>query len=418
MKVLLQKAKIVCQHSGYHNQVKDILIVDGKIHQISNDIISEDATCIHADALHVSTGWVDIFAQFCDPGYEFRETLESGSNAAAAGGFTDVMIIPNTNPVVCSKSQVEYIIQKSKSLISTIHPLGAITKNAEGKALAEMYDMHSSGAVAFTDGTNPLQDANIMIKALQYALATNSVIIQVPDEKNISAHGLINEGVISTQMGLPGIPAIAEELMIARDIELLQYTQSNLHITSVSTQKGMELIANAKQAGLAITCSVTPYHLHFCDEDLTGYQTNLKLNPPLRTKADMLFLRSAVSKGLVDCIASHHTPLHWDDKTCEFEYAKYGMIGLETLFGVVSPVINDIELLVSMLTEKPRTTFGLSIPTIEEGADACLSFFDPTCNYTFEEKMIQSTSKNSPFIGKTLHGKVLGIINKGKVLIN
>jgi len=257
-----------------------------------------------------------------------------------------------------------------------------------------------------------------MIKELQYAKASDAVIIQIPDETNISAHGLINEGIVSTQMGLPGKPAIAEELMISRDIELLQYTQSKLHITSVSTQKGIELITKAKQAGMDITCSVTPYHLHFCDEDLTGYQTNLKLNPPLRTKSDMLFLRTAVADGLVDCIASHHTPLHWDDKTIEFEYAKYGMIGLETLYGVISPAFNDIESLVSMLTDNPRKIFGLTNPKIEVGAEACLSFFDPIFTYKFDENMIQSTSKNSPFIGKTLQGKVLGVINKGKVAIN
>jgi dihydroorotase len=357
---------------------------------------------------------MDVFAHFSDPGHEERESIASGAAAAAAGGFTDVMIIPNTNPVVCTKSQVEYINSKSAELPVNIHPIGTVTKNAEGKELAEMYDMHESGAIAFSDGLNSIQQANIMTKALQYVMANDKVIIQIPDEKSISAHGLVNEGIVSTKMGLPGKPAIAEELMIMRDIELLKYTGSKLHITGISTRKSVELIAAAKKAGLHITCSATPYHCYFSDEDLAGYDTNLKVNPPLRNQDDKTAIREALNNGTIDCIASHHIPLNWDDKTCEFEYAKYGMTGLENVFSVFNSIFINLEHLINNLTIHPRHIFGLPTPRIEENAEACLTFFQPEETYTFEASQIRSKARNNPFIGKQLEGKVVGIFNKGK----
>ena len=418
MKVLIKQAHISCSSSAFHGLVKDILIVDGKIEKIS-DKISEKATItIENESLYASIGWMDIFADFADPGYEQKETIESGALAAATGGFTDVMILPNTNPVVSSKSQVEYIVQKAANLPVNIYPIATVTKNAAGKELSEMYDMHASAARAFSDGTEPVQSPGVLLKALQYVLAIDGIIIQLPDDKSISKNGLMNEGIASTQLGLPGRPAIAEELMIARDIELLRYTNSKLHITGVSTKKGIELIGQAKKDGLKLTCSVTPYHCWFCDEDLATYDTNLKVDPPLRTRADMMAVRNAVVNGTIDCIASHHMPQHWDDKTCEFEYAKNGMIGLETLFGVVNSFNKKIDELVEQLTVAPRKIFGITFPEIKEGADACITLFNPTTTYTFDETMIQSKSRNSPFMGKKLKGKVIGIINKNKSFIN
>ena len=418
MKFLIKQANVICSSSPYNGQVKDILIVDGIIEKIADTILENADEIIANDNMHVSIGWMDVFAHFTDPGYEHKETLVTGATAAAAGGFTDVMIVPNTTPAVSSKSLVEYIIQKSVSLPVNIHPIAAITKNIEGKELAEMYDMHKSGAIAFSDGTHPVQSPGILLKALQYVLAINATIIQVPDDKSISAHGLMNEGIASTRLGLPGKPAIAEELMIARDIELLKYTKSKLHITGVSTKKGIELIAAAKKEGQSISCSATPYHGWFCDEDLSAYDTHFKVNPPLRTRADMMAIRNAIEDCTVDCIASHHLPQHWDDKTCEFEYAKNGMIGLQTLFGAVNSFENNINKLVEQLTIAPRNIFGLTLPKLEEGSKACLTLFNPSQEYVFEEQMIQSKSHNSPFIGKTLKGKVIGVINKNKTVIN
>ena len=418
MKVLIKQAHIICSSSPFHGQVKDILIIDGIIDKIADNITENAEEIIANDNMHVSIGWMDVFAHFTDPGYEHKETLATGAAAAAAGGFTDVMIVPNTNPAVSSKSQVEYIVQKSVALPVNIYPIASITKNTEGTALAEMYDMHASGAIAFSDGTQPVQSPGLLLKALQYVLAINATIIQVPDDKSISAHGLMNEGIASTRLGLPGQPAIAEELMIVRDIELLKYTKSKLHITGVSTKKGIELIAAAKKEGLNISCSATPYHGWFCDEDLAAYDSNLKVNPPLRTRADMMAVRQAIQDGTVDCIASHHFPQHWDDKTCEFEYAKNGMIGLQTLFAAVNSFENDLPKLIDQLTIAPRNIFGLALPQIKEGNLACITLFNPLQQYIFEEQMILSKSHNSPFIGKTLKGKVIGIINKNKTVIN
>jgi dihydroorotase len=418
MKLLIKQAKIICSNTTLHGEIKDIFIEDGVITNISDYLDVQADKVISSENLHVSMGWMDVFAQFSDPGYEYRETLESGVAAAAAGGFTNVMIAPNTNPTLSSKTQIEYIVQKGSPLAVTIHPIGSITKNADGKELSEMYDMLQSGAIAFSDGTNPVQHAGIMIKALQYVLANQSVIIQIPDDKSIAANGLINEGIISTQLGLPGKPTIAEELMISRDIELAKYTNSKLHITGVSTRRSIEIINEAQQLGVNVTASATPYHAYFCDEDLIDYDTNLKVNPPLRTQHDMLAVREAIAEGVINCIASHHTPLHSDEKNCEFEYAKFGMIGLENVFGVLNGFSKNIDTLINQLTTNPRNIFGLTIPKIAEGEMACLTVFDPTIEYTFEQSNIKSTSANNPFLGKKLTGKVLGIINNNKTIFN
>ncbi len=417
MKVLIKQARINCTASTFHGQVKDILIVSGVIQSIEDQIDTSADSIIERKNLHVSLGWMDIFANFEDPGGDHKESLETGAAAAAAGGFTDVMLIPNTTPAVSSRSQVTYLLQKNTSLPVRLHPIGTISQNAEGKVLSEMYDMAQSGARAFSDGKRSVQSPGMLLKSLQYVSAIDGVIIQIPDDNSINASGLMNEGVMSTKMGLPGKPAIAEELMVARDIELLGYTGSKLHITGLSTEKSLALVAAAKNKGLRITCSVTPYHFYFSDEDLSTYDTNLKVNPPLRSKSDMEAVRKAVQDGTVDCIASHHMPQHWDDKTCEFEYAKPGMIGLETLFGAINDEVH-LDTLIRQLTTNPRDIFGVKIPEIKIGETACLTLFDPSLTYDFEENMIRSMSVNTPFIGKTLMGKVYGIINGSNVALN
>ncbi len=421
MRLLIKQALIVNTSSPFNGQTKDIFIRDGLITTIA-DVITEPADqVIQQEGLHVSIGWMDSFAHFCDPGFEFRETLETGTLAAAAGGFTDVMIIPNTNPVVHTKSQVEYIVQKSSSSGVTVHPIGAVTKNAEGKELSEMYDMADSGAIAFSDGLNAIQDGGILMKALQYVKAIEGMIIQIPDDKSIGSNGLMNEGIISTQLGLPGKPAMAEELMVARDIKLTRYADSRLHFTGISSAKSLEYIKRAKATGIKITCSVSPYHLFFCDEALQQYDTNLKVNPPLRAREDSLALIQGLLDGTIDFIASHHVPQNYDSKVCEFEYAKNGMIGLESLFGVAGSLINKrwpIEKFIDCLSIAPRKTFGLTVPEIKEGVTATLTLFDPASEYIFGEKNIKSKSKNSAFIGKQLKGKVIGIINGDKTYFN
>jgi len=420
MKLLIKQARIVDPNSSLNGQISDIFIDDGIITGLGIEIKGSPDKEIKIPGIHVSPGWVDSFANFGDPGYEFKETLETGAAAAAAGGYTDIMVIPNTNPCIHNKSNVEYIVQKSKSLQVNVHPIGAITKNTEGKELAEMYDMRASGAIALSDGINSIQSSGLLLKALQYVKTFDGILIQLPDDKSINAHGLMNEGIVSTQLGLPGKPAMAEELIVARDIKLARYAESKLHFTGVSSKKSLEYITRGKESGIAISCSVTPYHLFFCDEDMREYDTNLKVNPPLRTKEDRDALQKAISDGTIDCIATHHLPHEFDSKVLEFEYAKYGMIGLETSYAALHTAVPSIadEKWIELLSINPRRLFGLENATIKKGNKALLTLFDPSKKWKVEEKHIFSKSKNSPFIGKELSGKVLGVINHTKTVIH
>lgn len=420
MNILIRQAKITDENSPYNGLIKDILIDADQIVSIEDHISETADKIIESLDLQVSLGWVDLFSHFCDPGIEYKETLETGANTAAAGGFTRVFVLPNTDPVVDNKSQVSYIVQNATTLPVSIHPIGAITKKIEGKDLAEMYDMKNNGAVAFSDGLSPVQTAGLFLKALLYVKAFDGVLIQIPIDKTIGAGGLINEGIISTQLGLPGIPAISEETIIKRDIDLARYTDSKLHVTAISTETSVNLVKEAKKEGLHVTCSVTPYHLFFCDEDLVDYDTNLKQNPPLRTRKDMLALQCAVLDGTVDCIASHHFPQNWDNKICEFEYAKSGMIGLQSSYVVVNTILPDLstEKIVALFSSNARTIFGLKPTNIQVGSKAELTLFsrDETTILTADNN--KSKSANSPFFDKTLKGKVLGILHKGNFVIN
>jgi dihydroorotase len=420
MKIVIRQARIIDPSSPFHQHQADILIQNGVIKAIDKQLNTENSTLIEEEGLCVSPGWLDVFAHFCDPGFEYKETLETGARAAAAGGFTDVMVLPNTSPVIHNKSGVEYMVQRSKGLPVTIHPIGAVTKNTEGKELSEMYDMHQSGAVAFGDGTCSIQSSGILLKALQYIKAIGKVLIQVPDDQSISATGLMNEGIISTQLGLPGKAAIAEEIMMARDIELAKYTQSKIHFTGISTARSVELIKKAKAEGVTVSCSVTPYHLCFCDEDLTGYDTNLKVNPPLRTTADRQALQAAVLDGTIDCIASHHFPQETDSKIIEFEYAKYGMIGLETAYAVLKTCLPQLtsERIAELFCIHPRNIFDLPVAGINLNEKACLTLFSENKKWSVQKKNICSASVNTPFLGKELNGKPMGIINKEQLILN
>lgn len=413
MNLLIKQSKIVDPSSPFNGKTVDVHIVDGIIRSIGKKLSVPAAKSITGKQLHLSPGWVDVFADFADPGYEQRETLQSGAAAAAAGGFTDVCLVPNTQPAMDQKSVIEYLLSRANGLPITVHPLGAITKNAAGKELAEIYDMKRMGAIAFTDGKNAVQSSDIMVKALQYIKPFGGLIIQIPDNKDIQPGGFVHEGIVSTQLGLPAKPAIAEELLIDRDIKLAAYAQSRLHITGISTATALKQVKAARQRKTDITSSVTPYHLFFTDADLHGYDSNLKVNPHLRGADDRKALQKGIEDGSIDCITTHHMPYDTDHKMVEFEYAKYGMIGLQTAYAAVNTALPTItqDRWVELLAINPRKILGLPIPTIQEGAPASLTLFSPSLEWTPQAKDFFSKSKNSAFINKPLTGKPLGIIH-------
>ena len=413
MKILIQQAHITDSFSAFNGTRQDLLIENGVIIQIGQLGQPQADHVFSSGNLHVSTGWVDIFSHFCDPGLEYKETIETGIEAAAKGGYTEVMILPHTSPAITGKSQVEYILKRAEDKKVNIHPLGALSKNIEGKDLAEMYDMQKAGAVAFTDGLKPLQSAGLMLKALQYVKAFSGIVVQIPDDGTIGYKGLMNEGINSTRLGLPGKPMIAEEIAASRDLFLLSYTESRLHLTGITSPQTLEQIKDAKAKGHDISCSVTPAHLFFTDEDLNTYDTNLKVFPPLRTPVIQSHLKEAILNGTIDCIASHHLPHEFDSKVCEFDHAEPGMIALETAYAATQTALGNAltpEKWVKLAGENPRKIFKLSQPVIDINQPANLTLFDPAITYIFTENEMGSKSKNSPFIGKKLTGKVIGTI--------
>ncbi len=420
MTILLRQVKIADNGSPFNGLVKDVLLKDNIIASILDHYSGTADQTVDIPNTIISSGFVDPFVHFCDPGMEHRETLATGAAAANKGGFTTVFAMPNTNPVIDNKSQVTYIKQHSQDLPIHILPIGALSKKIEGKDLAEMIDMHNNGAVAFSDGLYPVQSTLLFLKALQYVKAFDGVAIQMPIDKSLGSLGLMNEGVLSTRLGLPGIPAIAEELIISRDIELLRYTNSILHITGVSTAKGIAMISAAKKEGLQITCSVTPYHLFFTEADLNDYDTLLKVFPPLRTKLHQQALLQAVENGLVDCISSHHMPQDWDGKTIEFENAKPGIASIETSFSAINHLLPNLttDQISALFSSNARKIFNLPQASIIEGAEAEITLFNKEHFTCLTAKDSKSKSANSPFWNKQLNGKIIGTYVKGKIYIN
>lgn len=418
MTILIRKALIKDIRSPYHNKEMDIFLSNGRIEQVSEKLDRPADKIIEAKGDVLSPGWIDVFVTGTDPGFEYKDDLDSVSASASAGGFTHIFLTPNTLPVTQSKSGIQYIVGRNSSLPVTLHPIGAVTKNTEGKELTEMFDMRQSGAIAFGDGNKGIQSAGLMIKALQYVKAFEGILIQMPDDQSVAPNGLMNEGTVSTQIGLPGKPALAEEIMVARDIELLRYTGSALHITGISLARSVEMIRQAKAEGLNISCSTTPYHLMFTDASLLlGYNTLLKVNPPLRTELDRQALIKGIQDGTIDCVSTHHTAQNKDAKICEFEYAGYGMLGLEPAYGVLAAVGLSVDQILTVLCYNPAQLFGLT-STIEIGNIADLTLFNPSESFLFSNLDIKSKSTNSPYIGMSLNGKIKGTFLGDKNMIN
>ena len=419
MEILIRSARIVDTGSPFHNQVKDILVSNGKIKKIGAKLQNTSkAKEIKADNLHVSIGWFDLNTFLADPGYEQKETIESGCRAAAAGGFTHICCMPNTNPVIQTKSQVEYVLGKSAGLIVDVHPIGAVTHNAEGKDLADVYDMYNAGALAFSDGLKPSASSGMVERSLLYVKAFNGLIMNHAEDKSISKNGVMHEGVISTKLGLPGAPALAEEIAVNRDLFILEYTESKLHLLDISLKRSVEMIRAAKRKGLNVTASVNAYNLVLDESAVADYNTNCKLNPHLRSKADIVALIKGIEDGTIDTVTSAHQPQDEECKKLEFDKADFGMIGLETSFAVTNTALKGkvkLDKVIELFAANPRKVLGLAIPKIDIDADADLTLFDPAKKWVFAESDIQSKSKNTPFVGSEFVGKVVGIINKGKV---
>ncbi|MFS4455701.1 dihydroorotase [Maribacter sp. 2304DJ31-5] len=418
MDILLKSAKIINAASkDLHLKKRDILIANGHIEKIATAIDPPSKTRIieHKD-LHVSIGWFDAGVSFGEPGFEERETISNGLRCAAKSGFTDVLLNPTSFPVPDSSSDIIYLRNAAQDQLTNLYPLGNLTVKGEGHALAELYDMMNSGARGFYDFKSPISNPNLLKIALQYAQNFGSPVFSFPLDKNIAGKGSVNEGETSTRLGLKGIPALAEELQVARDLFILEYTGGKLHIPTISTERSVKLIADAKRKGLQVTCSVAIHNLLFTDNVLSNFDTNFKVKPPLRNDRDIKALIKGVKNGTIDFVTTDHSPLNIELKHVEFDNASYGTLGLESAFGALNKLFGPEETIETLT--RGREVFGLKTPSLKAGNPASLTFFEPVTEYDFSQEHIASTSHNSLFLGNQLKGRVLGAFNNDKLTLN
>jgi dihydroorotase len=414
MNLLIKSATIIDPNSPFNQKIADILIEKGVITKIAPDI-ETDAEIIEADGKYVSPGFFDLNCNIGELGLETKEDLYTGTRAAAAGGFTGIALMPNTIPPVHSKAEIEYLLNRAKKNLVDVYPLGTISHKREGKDLAEMYDMYLSGAKAFTDGNRPVQDAGLMERALLYAQGFNALIFSYPEDTAIAGKAKVNEGEISTLLGMKGIPSLAEELMIARDLYLAEYTGSRIHFSTISTTRSVELIREAKRNALEVTCDVAAHHLVLTDETLTGFDSLYKVKPPLRTQDDVDALLEGLKDGTIDVIVSQHTPHEVEFKDVEFEVAEFGMIGFQTAFSLALKSGLDIGLIVQKMAVNPREILNILVPEITEGQEANLVLFDTDAEWEYTRNNNRSKSYNSPFLGQNLKGKILLTCNNNQL---
>jgi len=406
MNLLIKSATIIDPNSPYHQQIADILIEKGIITRIAADL-EADVEVVEAEGKFVSPGFFDLNCNIGELGLETKEDLYTGTRAAAAGGFTGIALMPNTIPPVHSKAEIEYLMNRAKKNLVDVYPLGAISHKREGKDLAEMYDMYLSGAKAFTDGNRPVQDAGLMERALLYVQGFDALILSYPEDTAIAGKAKVNEGEISTLLGMKGIPSLAEELMIARDLYLAEYTGSRIHFSTISTTRSVELIRVAKRKGLEVTCDVAAHHLVLTDEALIGFDSLYKVKPPLRTQDDVDALIAGLKDGTIDAIVSQHTPHEVEFKDVEFEVAEYGIIGLQTAFSLTLAAGLPLNLVVQKLAVSPREILNIDVPVVAEDQPANLVVLDTDADWEYTRKNNRSKSYNSPFITQNLKGKVL-----------
>lgn len=416
MNLIIRNTTILDPKSSFHQQKVDILIVDGVIQNIGNQLPNpHQYTEIKTPNLYTSVGWFDTSVSFGEPGFEDCETIANGLATASKSGFTGIALQPNTFPVIDNQSQVYFVLQKSVGKATQLFPIGAMTKGSQGNDLAELLDMKNAGAVAFGDYNKNISNANLMKIGLQYVQDFDGLLIAFSQEESLKGNGIANEGIISTKLGMKGIPNLAEELMIARNLYLLEYTGGKLHIPTISTAQSVELIRQAKAKGLHVTCSVAAHHLTLTDDLLTEFDTRYKVLPPLRNETDRKALLEGVLDNTIDCITADHQPIDIEHKKMEFDLAKFGTIGLESIWGSLSTVL-PIEKIIEKLTDG-RNIFTNENPTIAINAIANITMFTNDGEWVFNKKHILSKSKNSAFIGQKMKGKVVGIYNQNQFVL-
>lgn len=426
MKTILAGARLIDPAKKIDAQM-DILLEEGKIAKINSGLLkstksknAETVKVIDLAGMIVTPGLIDMHTHLREPGFEYKETISSGSAAAVAGGFTSIACMPNTLPVNDNRSITEFITRKAiEADLANVYPIGAISVNSEGKQLTEFWDLKEAGVVALSDDGKPVMDAALMRRALEYAYSLGLPVISHCEDKNLSGEGTMNESYYSTILGLHGIPSIAEEAMVARDILIAEFTKTRVHIAHVSTAGSVRLIREAKKRGLRITAETAPHYFTLTDETLQGYDTNLKVNPPLRSPHDVAAIKKGLTDGTIDVIACDHAPHGRTDKELEFEYAQNGISGLETSLGLSLNLIWEKILswpeLIAKMSANPARILNLPKGMLTEGSDADITVIDPNLKWTVDIKTFCSRGKNSPFHGRTMQGKAVMTIVGGEI---
>ena len=421
MRVLIKNVTIIDPNSSFHNQTKDISIVNGIIDKIGENLTVDYTKIIEAKNLHISPGLFDFRATFGEPGLETKEDLTSGSKSAELGGFTGVSITANTLPTISNRSTVEYIINKTRDFLVDVHPTGSISDKIEGKELAELYDMKQAGAVAFSDGKKAIQNPSLLSRALLYSKPFGGVIVSFANDKNMNHNGQINEGIVSTNLGLESIPHLAEEIQISRDLFLADYNSSPIHFATISSAKSVELIKKAKENNIKVTSDIAAHQLLFTDESTSDFDSNFKVLPPFRLKKDIEGLIKGLTENTISVICSDHTPVEIEDKEKEFDLAKFGIINLQTAFpSMLTKLAPELglDLIIEKMAIEPRKILNLPVPTIQENEKANFVLYNPSQKWVFNKKDVVSKSKNSPYFGFEFTGKVFGVFNNSKLNIN
>ncbi len=403
----------------------DLLIRDGRIAAVGAPPPPAPAAAAvrvyDASGKTISQGWMDMHVHFREPGQEHKETIETGARAAAFGGFTAVACMPNTEPPIATRDVVEFVAKRAEGLVVDVHPIGTVSKGRKGEELAEMADMAAGGAVAFSDDGSPVQHGGLMRRALEYARTLGKPILGHEEDLTLNPHGHMNEGAVATRLGLPGIPGLAEEAMIARDALLAEFTGGRFHVCHISTAAAVDIVRRAKARGVPITAEACPHHWALTDAavEASDYDTHTKMHPPLRTAADAQAIKDGLADGTIDVIATDHAPHAGFEKEVEFIEAPFGILGLETCWGLtgrdlLAPGVLTVEEAVHKLAVAPREILGLEVPSLDEGAAANLTVFDATTEWTFEARHIRSKSHNTPFVGAPMVGRAWAVVNHGQ----